>query len=202
MIKERVSLQEKPIPVAITARHVHLSAVHVQALFGEGHELVEICELTQPGEFACAETVTVRGPDGALTGVRVIGPLRERTQVEISLRDQGALGMGDPVRLSSKLSGSPGCTLEGPEGTVVLAEGVLNAMRHLHLPPAIAETLGVDDESVLSLSVGGERARVIHEVRVRVREGAIPELHLDPEEASAADVGPSTTATLLTDDEP
>lgn len=196
-----MSLKETPIPVAITARHVHLSRAHVEALFGNGHELLDIFPLTQPGEQACAETVTVRGPKGALENVRVIGPIRERTQVEVTIRDQAKLGIEGALRLSAKLPGSFGCTLEGPAGTVVLAEGVLNAMRHLHASPAQAKDLGLTDDSTVTVSIGSERARVVRDVLVRVRERATLELHLDPEEAAAADVGPTTTAWLVTEDE-
>jgi putative phosphotransacetylase len=192
-----LSLYGTPIPVAITARHVHLSRAHADALFGKGHALVPLCSLTQPEEFACAETVTVRGPDGVIEDVRVVGPLRERTSVELGVRDHVALGLGTELRLSSRLDGSPGCTLDGPEGTVVLAAGVLNALRHMHLSPEDAGALGLDEESVVALTIGSERARQVREVVVHIREGARPELHLDPEEANAADVGPTTTAILL-----
>lgn len=190
---------ETPIPVAITARHVHLSKAHVEALFGKGHELLPLYPLTQPGEVACADTVTVRGPKGALEHVRVIAPLRERTQVELTVRDQARLGIEGPLRLSSKLAGSLGCTLEGPSGTIVLAEGVLNAMRHLHASPEQAKALGLEDDSTVTLCVGSDRTRVVRDVLVRVRAGAALELHLDPDEGAAADVGPRTTAWLVTD---
>lgn len=190
-------MSETPIPVAITARHVHLSRAHVEALFGRGHELLPLYPLTQPGEVACAETVTVRGPKGALEHVRVIAPARERTQVEITVRDQAKLGIDGPLRLSAKLPGSLGCTLEGPAGTIVLAEGVLNAMRHLHASPAQAKALGLEDDSTVTVCVGSDRTRVVRDVLVRVRPEAALELHLDPDEAAAADVGPRTLAWLL-----
>lgn len=189
---------ETPIPVAITARHVHLSKAHLEALFGKGHELLPLYPLTQPGVFACAETVTVRGPKGVLEHVRVVTPLYERTQVELTVRDQAKLGIEGSLRLSAKLSGSFGCTLEGPAGTVVLAEGVLNAMRHLTASPEEAAALGLEDDSTVTLCVGSDRSRVVRDVLVRVRESAALELHLDPEEAATADVGPRTTARLLT----
>lgn len=190
-------MSEQPIPVGITARHVHLSRAHAEALFGAGHELLPVFPLTQPGEVACAETVTVRGPKGALEHVRIVAPLRERTQVELTVRDQAKIGVEGPLRLSSDLSGSFGCTLEGPAGTIVLAEGVLNAMRHLHVSPEQAKELGLTPDSTVTLWVGSDRTRVVRDVLVRVRPGASLELHLDPEEASAADVGPRTQAWLL-----
>lgn len=190
-------MHDTPIPVAITARHVHLSKAHLEALFGKGHELLPLYPLAQPGEMACAETVTVRGPKGALEHVRVVSPLRERTQVELTVRDQGRLGIEGPLRLSAKLPGSLGCTLEGPAGMVVLAEGVLNAMRHLHASPEQAAALGLADDSTVTVRIGSDRTRVVRDVLVRVREGASLELHLELEEAAAADVGPRTTAWLV-----
>lgn len=186
-----------PFPVAICARHVHLCAAHVEALFGKGHSLRPLAPLTQADEFACVETVTVRGPGGKLLDVRVVGPVRQRTQVEVSLRDQARLGIEGGLRLSSKVEGSLGCTLEGPKGMVVLAEGLLNAMRHLHAPPAEATRLGLVDDTTVAVSVSGERARVLSDVLVRVREGARLELHVDTEEAASVELGPDTVAYLV-----
>lgn len=195
----RTAKKSDLFPVGIVARHVHLCAAHVEALFGEGHRLRPLAPLSQPGEHACIETVTLRGPSGEIPNVRVVGPLRERTQVEISLRDQAALGIEEGLRLSSRLEGSMGCTLEGPQGTVVLAEGVLNAMRHLHASPEDARRLGLADDTTVTVGIAGERARFLSDVLVRIRQGARLELHLDTEEAASVDVGPTTLAYLVDD---
>ncbi|MFZ9888349.1 MAG: PduL/EutD family phosphate acyltransferase, partial [Myxococcota bacterium] len=106
--------QDHPIPVGLTARHVHLSRGHLDVLFGSGYQLTPVMPLEQTGEHACAETVTLRGPSGSIEHVRIVGPLRERSQVEVTLRDQGRLGIAAPLHLSSRLEGTPVCTLEGP----------------------------------------------------------------------------------------
>lgn len=189
--------QDPPIPVGITARHVHLSRGHLEALFGPGHQLTPMMPLLQTGEYACAETVTLRGPGGTIEHVRVIGPVRDRSQVEVTLRDQARLGIAAPLHLSSRLEGSPGCTLEGPAGTVVLAEGLLNAMRHLHLSADDARRLDLSATTVVSVAIGSDRARVLHDVVVHLQKDGPSALHLDPEEAAAADVGPETKAWIL-----
>jgi propanediol utilization protein len=185
------------IPVAITARHVRLSQAHLEALFGRDHELQCLVELTQPGEFAAAEHVTVRGAAGSLEGVRVVGPVVDRTRVELSVRDDGAIGLGGVVRLSSSLDGSPGCTLEGPAGTIVLAQGVLNAMRHLRVSPDGAKAAGIEDGATVEVAIGGERARIFRDVLVRVEPGVHTELVLDVDAAASVDTNAETMATLV-----
>lgn len=189
--------QDHSIPVGITARHVHLSRGHLDVLFGPGYQLTPVMPITQTGEQACAETVTLRGPGGSIEHVRIIGPVRERSQVEVTLRDQARLGIASSLHLSSRLEGSPGCTLEGPAGTVVLAEGLLNALRHLHLSANEARRLNLSDAMVVSVAIGSDRARVLHDVVIHLQNETPSALHLDPEEAAAADVGPETKAWIL-----
>lgn len=186
----------EPFPVAIVARHVHLSAVHVEALFGPGAALSPLVPLTQPGEYAATVTVEVRGPGGSLKNVRVVGPARPRTLVELHARDLAKLGLPAPPRPTSKVDGSPGCVLAGPKGSVVLAEGVLVAGRHLHASPQIAARLALTEDALVAVHVVGERSRVLRDVPVRVRDGAALELHVDLDEANSLEVSPTTTATL------
>lgn len=184
------------IAVGVSARHVHLSAAHVAALFGKEHSLRPLCVLSQPHEHGCLETVRVRGPSGALDDVRVIGPAADQTSVELPLRDCERIGAGVTLRLTRLLEGSDGCVLEGPAGTVVLGEGVVNAVRHLRVPPAFAKAEGLSHDSRVSVRVAGDRARVVHDVVISVEPGAMPELVLDLEEAAAVDLGPDTVAQL------
>ncbi len=187
----------RAIPVAIVGRHVHLSASHLEALFGPGAKLHALVQLTQPGEYASTFTVEVRGPQGSLAHVRVCGPTRPRTVVELPQKDLVRLGVAAPAKATAKVDGSPGCVLGGPKGTVVLAEGLLIAGRHLHAAPHEAAALGLADDQLVALHVVGERARVLRDVPVRVREGARLELHVDLDDANSLDVSAATTATLL-----
>ncbi|WP_258360611.1 phosphate propanoyltransferase [Moorella sulfitireducens (nom. illeg.)] len=173
------------VPVGVSGRHVHLTREHLQTLFGPGYELTKVKDLVQPGEFACKETVTVVGPKGVLEKVRIIGPLRSYTQVELSRTDCFKLGVTPPVRDSGELEGSPGCILVGPAGVVTLNQGVIIALRHIHLPPNEARRYGLKDKDTVNVQVGGERALVFQNVLVRVHANYRPEFHIDTDEANA-----------------
>lgn len=185
-----------PIPISIGTRRVHLSRAHVDALFGKGYPLVPLTQLSQPREQACAETVVVRGPAGSLPHVRVVLPLVEQTWVELPFKDNATLGLTGELRLSRRIDDSPGCVLEGPAGTVVLADGVVNALRHLRVPPESAEALGVTDGALVSVAVTGDRARTFADVVVSVEPGARLELVIDIDEANTVDLSPDTYAYL------
>lgn len=174
------------IPVGVSGRHVHLSAEHMARLFGPGAELEPIKFLSQPGEFAAKEVVSLVGSQGYMERVRVVGPLRERTQVEISLTDSLRLGVVPPVRLSGDLTGTPGLVLVGPRGLVELEEGVILAARHIHMPTDLAERLNLRDMDVLKVKAEGPRAQIYEKVILRVRPHYVLELHLDTDEANAA----------------
>lgn len=174
------------VPVASSARHVHLCHADVERLFGPGYQLQLFRPLSQPGQFACKEQVTVVGPKGELKKVRVLGPERKATQVEVSLTDSFSLGIRVPVRMSGKTTGSPGCTLVGPAGSVEVKEGVIVAARHLHISPEQAELYGLRDGQTVSLRSEGERAVVFENVIVRAGKGHDFEVHLDTDEANAA----------------
>lgn len=172
------------VPVASSARHIHLCRADVEKLFGPGYELQEFKKLSQPGQVACKEQVTVAGPKGELKKVRVLGPERKETQVEIAMTDSFALGIRPPVRMSGNVAGTPGCRLIGPAGTVELSQGVIVAARHLHLSPEQAALFGLKDGQVVSLKSEGERAVIFENVVVRAGKGHDMEVHIDTDEAN------------------
>lgn len=172
--------------VEVSARHVHLSRADAEALFGAGAELHPRKKISQPGQFAAEETVVVIGSRGQLS-VRVVGPLRSETQVELAASDCRALGLEPALRVSGTLQGTPGATLEGPRGRVSLRRGVIVAQRHLHVSPDQAAKLGVAHGDRISIRTSGPRPVTFHDVAVRSREG-IDELSfmIDTDEANAA----------------
>lgn len=174
------------IPVGVSNRHVHLTQADLETLFGPGAVLHCKKELKQPGQFAAEETVTLRGPKGGAMGkVRVLGPVRKASQVEISKTDGFALGVKAPVRESGVLEGTPGITLEGPAGTLTLTKGVIVAQRHIHLSKPEAELWGVKDKDIVEVEIGGERGVTMKNVLVRVSDKFVPEMHVDTDEANA-----------------
>lgn len=185
------------VPVASSARHIHLSRADVEALFGAGYQLQKFRNLSQPGQFACQEQLTVVGPKGELKKVRVLGPERKATQVEIALTDSFALGIRPPVRMSGKTAGSPGCKLVGPKGSVDIPEGVIVAARHLHLSGAQAAMFGLRDGQVVRVRSEGERAVVLENVVVRCGDGHDMEVHIDTDEANALAMSGSTMMEVL-----
>ena len=176
------------IPVNVSNRHVHLDEAAQKSLFGEGCGLTKQKELVQPGQYACRETVTVHGPKGSIEKVRVLGPLRSRTQVELSRTDCFRVGIPPLVRMSGDLAGSPSLTLEGPAGSITIPEGAIVAMRHVHMPADLAETLKLKNGGSISLITRGERPAVLMQVAVRVSERALLEAHIDTDEANAAGI--------------
>lgn len=185
------------VPVASSARHIHLCRTDVEKLFGAGYQLQHFRSLSQPGQFACKEQLTVVGPKGELKKVRVLGPERKATQVEIALTDSFALGIRPPVRMSGKTAGTPGCTLVGPNGSVTIAEGVIVAARHLHLSAAQAALFGLHDGDVVRLRAGGERSVIFENVVVRAGDGHDMEVHIDTDEANAIAMAGSTMMEVL-----
>jgi acetate kinase len=190
-----------PIPIAISARHLHLDRAAMDVLFGPGSELTPKRPLSQPGQFACEETVTVVGPRGRLEHVRVLGPLRKASQVEVSRTDEFLLGVDAPIRQSGNTAGSAPITLVGPKGTVQLAEGLICAARHIHMHPDDALAYGVSDGDEVEIAVtGGPRALVFGDVVIRVHPQFRLEMHVDTDEANAAELSPGAAGALLTDD--
>lgn len=174
------------IPAGVSNRHVHLSQRDLVQLFGADVKLTKMKELSQPGQFACEEKVRLAGPSGVIEGVRVLGPVRDRTQVEISAADGFKLGVKAPLRESGDLGGSAPVVLIGPAGIVSLPEGMIVAARHLHMPPEAAARFGVRDKSRVYVRAGGERGMIFAEVVVRVSPSYRLEFHVDLDEANAA----------------
>jgi putative phosphotransacetylase len=169
----------------------------VEKLFGAGRLLTPLKELRQPGQFAAEETVTLSGPNGRLEKVRVLGPTRALTQVEISGTDQFALGIQAPVRESGSVEGSAGILLQGPAGEITLREGVLRALRHIHMAPADADRIGVKNGARVSVRLVGDRATIAEGVVVRVSPTASMEMHIDTDEANAAGVPAESIGQIL-----
>ncbi len=186
-----------PIPIAVSARHVHLTRASVERLFGPGHRLSVARMISQPGQFAAVETVALVGPAGRLEQVRVVGPERSADQVEISRTDEFVLGVDAPVRESGDLARTPGVRIEGPAGTVVMTQGVICALRHIHMRPIDAAVFGVVDGDRVDVRVGeGGRELTFGDVKVRVREDFRLEMHVDTDEANAAGIGTGATGVL------
>lgn len=183
--------------IGISNKHLHLKEEDIGILFGKGHQLTPTKPLVQPGQFACEEKVDIVGPKGTLKGVRVLGPARKETQVELAMTDARSIGIKAPVRESGKLEGTPGCRLVGPAGEVELDHGVIIALRHIHLSPKQAEEAGVKDKDIISIRVEGERGLVFNNLLVRSGEGHEREIHIDTDEANGAGCGPDSVGILL-----
>lgn len=173
------------LPIALSNRHIHLSHQDIETLFGQGHQLTIFKDLSQPGQYACEEKVDLVGPKGTLKGVRVLGPARKETQIEVSLADGFVLGVNPPVRDSGDLAGSPGVKIQGPKGEVTLDKGVIAAARHIHMHTEDAKEFGVVDKDRVKIRVGGERGLIFENVLVRVHETYALEMHIDIEEGNA-----------------
>jgi acetate kinase len=195
-LTQRLQASQIPIPIGVSAHHVHLSPAHVEMLFGPGHKLTPQSPLSQPGQFAAEEQVRLIGPRGTIDRVRVLGPEREESQVEISRTEGYQLGINAPIRLSGDLDGTPGLTLEGPAGQVELKQGVLYAQRHVHMTPTDARRLGLEHGDVVRLRVEGKRELIFGDVAVRVSPKFALEFHLDTDEANAAELNTGDVAYL------
>lgn len=178
----------KEVVINVSARHVHLSSEHLEILFGKDYKLTPLRELMQPGEFAAKETVIIVGPKGILQNVRILGPVRKKTQVEISKTDGFALGIEPLVRDSGNHEGTSGCVIVGPMGGVRIESGVIAAMRHIHVPTWFAEKNGIKDKSFLKVLVDGERRVIFDKVLARVSPDFVLEMHIDTDEANASGV--------------
>lgn len=183
--------------VGLSNKHLHLKNEDIETLFGKDHALCPTKDLKQPGQFACEEKVDIVGPKGTLKGVRILGPARPETQVELAMTDARAIGITAPVRESGKLAGTPGIKLIGPAGEVELDYGAIVALRHIHLSPAQALEAGVKDKDVVSIQFGGERGVVFNNVLVRSGEGHESEIHLDTDEGNAAGLSNGALGEIL-----
>ncbi|NMA87299.1 MAG: phosphate propanoyltransferase [Tissierellia bacterium] len=192
---EFISSQKKDshrIPVGISNRHIHLSQKDLDTLFGSGYSLTKLKELSQIGQYACKETVTICGPKGAIEKVRILGPVRSKTQVEILAGDSFKLGLKPQTRMSGDLKGTPGITLIGPKGSVMIEEGVIVAQRHIHMNTKDAKFFGVHDGQIVSIEVDSLRGGVYNNVVIRANDNSTLECHLDIEEANAMGIDGKT----------
>lgn len=181
---EHRAVQTLNIPIGISNRHVHLSREDMDVLFGYGSTLTRMKAVKQPGQYAADETVTLCGPKGELTRVRVLGPLRSATQIEISVSDSFILGVKAPLRMSGNLQDSPGIDIIGPRGRVSKTDGAIVAWRHIHISPAEAEQHALRDGMEIDVRIDGHRGGILSHVVVRVSTDAVLEMHVDVEEAN------------------
>lgn len=186
IVLERLEdLERFQVPVGISNRHVHLSREDLDRLFGTGYSLTKKKDMKQPGQFAAEETVTLLGPKGQMNKVRILGPVRKESQVEISLTDGFRLGVHAPIRESGKLKDTPGLTIIGPKGSITLPRGTIVALRHIHMTPEQADQMGVKDGELVEVETCGARRCVLGNVLVRVSDRYALEMHLDVDEANA-----------------
>ena len=187
-MKGMVVKMSNKVLVETSARHVHITEEQIEILFGAGAKLTHKKDLSQPGQYACEERVTIVGPKKPIANFIILGPARGKAQVEVSFTDARALGIEAPVRESGDVAGTPGCKLVGPCGEIELSEGVIIAKRHVHLDPATAEQFGLSDKQIVSLKIdnGLGRSTVYGDLVVRVNENFAPAVHLDTDESNAA----------------
>ena len=184
------SFSANEVPVGVSNRHIHLNQADLETLFGAGYQLTPLKDLSQPGQYACKETLTLVGPAmRPIEGVRVLGPLRKQSQVEISLTDSYVLKVKPPVRESGKIAGSAGVTIIGPKGVVQLKEGCIIANRHIHMSPEDGARFGVQDGDTVTVDVEGTRRTRWYDVQVRVHKDFRLEMHVDTDDANAAGIG-------------
>ena len=180
------------IPVGVSNRHLHLSQADQDVLFGAGYQMTPIKDLSQPGQFACIVMVTICGPKGSIEKVRVLGPVRNKTQVEILTGDGFKLGVSAPARQSGDLEGTPEITIVGPKGSVQIKEGLIVAQRHIHMTLEDAAAYGVHDGQIVDIEIEGPRGGTYANVIVRANNTSALECHLDTEEANAMSINSST----------
>jgi putative phosphotransacetylase len=178
-------VKDKNAPIGISNRHIHLAEDHIQVLFGEGHQLTPMKDLKQPGQYAAEETISIVGPKGHIDGVRILGPARKQSQIEVSMTDAFKLGVKPPVRDSGDLAETPGIDIIGPKGRVTIPDGVILAGRHIHMHTSDAEGLGLKDKDHVKVQIPGERGLVFEHVLIRVSPNYRLEMHVDTDEANA-----------------
>jgi len=184
--------------VETSARHVHLTKETVEVLFGEGYQLTKKKDLSQPGQYACEERVTIVGPKKELAGVSILGPVRKADQVELSATDARSIGLPIAIKESGDLVGTPGCKIVGPKGEVEIKEGVIVAKRHIHMTTKDAEECGVENGQIVGVKVENDyRSLVFGDVVVRVRDDFALAMHIDTDESNAACVAPGTMGEII-----
>ena len=184
--------------VETSARHMHITQEHLEILFGKGYELTKKKDLSQPGQYACAERVDVVGPKKTLPGVSILGPVRPSTQVELSLTDARSIGVAAPIRESGDIAGSGACKLVGPCGEVEISEGVIAAKRHIHMTTADAAEFGLVDKQIVSVKIPSEgRETIFGDVIVRVNDSYALAMHIDTDESNAACAAPGMMGEII-----
>ena len=186
------------IPLEASGRHVHVTKEQAMTLFGHG--LTPKRDLSQPGQYLSHERLTVKGPKGEFQNVAVLGPERKEAQIEISLTDGRTLGVTPPIRPSGNVTGSPGCVLIGPKGTVTLSQGIIAAQRHIHMTPADAEKYGIKDNDLVDVEIQNQKPTRYYDVQVRVREDFNTEMHIDTDDANASAIKTGDRVEILTKD--
>jgi len=179
-------MEKKLIPVGVSNRHLHVTQKDLEVLFGPGSQLTKCKDLSQTGQYSCDEMVSLVTCKGQLDKVRILGPVRKETQIEISITDSFKLGLMVPIRESGNIESTPGIKLVGPYGTLELEKGVIIAARHIHMKPADAKKLGIKDCDIVSVKTDGVRSVVFNNVLIRIREDFVLDMHIDTDEANAA----------------
>lgn len=174
------------VPIGVSARHLHLSPEHIEVLFGSGYELKQLKPLSQPNQYASEETVAVQGPKGKFDNIRILGPARGNTQLEISRTDAYTLGLNPPLRQSGDIEGTPGVHLIGPVGEITIDKGVIVAARHIHFHTEDAEKWGITDKQFVKVRLSGDRGMILEHVLARVSDQFKLDMHIDTDEANAA----------------
>ena len=185
------------LPIALSNRHCHLTRKHIDQLFGKGYKLTKMKDLSQPGQFACKEKVDVKGPNGTITGIRVLGPERNNTQIEILLSDSYKLGVKPPINDSGDLEHTPGAILVTDQGGIKLDKGLIIAARHIHMHPNDAKDYGDTNDDMVSVKVEGKRGLIFNNVLIRVSPHYSLEMHVDMEEGNAAGIKNGTIVSLI-----
>lgn len=185
------------IEVEASGRHIHLSDEHLQILFGSGYTLTKVKDLSQPGQYACKERVTITGPKGSIKNVIVLGPTRKETQIEVSLTDALSLGIKIPVRESGHIENTPGLTISTERGSITLNKGLIVAKRHIHITPEDAEKFGVKDKENVKVEVLGERPLIFEDTVIRVNPNFRTYMHIDYDEANACGFAKGTMCKII-----
>ncbi len=197
VIQLLVEYNRVSVPVGISNRHIHISEPDLKQLFGDNYKLTKFKDLEQPGQFASNELVTLKGPRGLLERVRILGPVRAETQIELSLSDGFKLGVETPIRESGKIDTTPGIELIGPHGSVVKTKGVIAALRHIHMPKTLADQHNFKDKQFVDVEVNGLRKATLGQVLLRVSDQYKLEMHLDMDEANAVCLKNGACVTIL-----
>lgn len=185
------------VPVSVSGRHLHLSRSDMDVLFGEGSELTVFKPISQPGQFASNEKVTIVGPKGRIDNLRILGPFRKETQVELAASDARRIGMKLPVRASGDLAQTPGVTIIGPKGNVTIQKGCMIAERHIHMTPQQALSRGVQDGQMIQVQIESEKGGILDQVYVHVRDDFAYDMHVDSDDANAFMIGSDAVGRML-----